>query len=108
MDQLFIKEGQDRHSAHRGTCSQDRLLVRLANVIFLICLALVARSKVDDATIGKAVLLDVVLHDIIVLMGIDSDVCIMGKAEVHDVTKDTMNIRIAGNTMNDMVGQGVV
>jgi hypothetical protein len=40
----------------------------LANVIPLISQAFVARSEVDDATIGEAVLLDVMLHDMIVLL----------------------------------------
>ena len=69
---------------------------------------LISVGKVDDAAIGEAVFLDVVLHNQIIPMGVDADVCIMGKAEVHDVTKDTMNIRIAGNTMNDMIGLYIV
>ena len=51
--------------------------MRLVYVIFLICQAFVARCEVDDATIGKAVLLDVVLHDMVVLVGVDTDVRIM-------------------------------
>ena len=67
-------------------------LVRFANVFFLISQAFVAKSKVDDATIGEAVLgylwlrldhserarwrsactklHDVVLHDTVVLEGV--------------------------------------
>ena len=75
---------------------------------FLISHALISVSKVDDATIGEAVLLDVVLHDTIIFMSIDSDVCIMREAEVHDIAKDAVNIWITGYTMNDMVGQCVV
>ena len=39
----------------------------------------------DDAAIGEAVLLDVVLHDTIILMGIDADVGIVREAKVDDV-----------------------
>ena len=49
----------------------------------LISEALIAISKVDDAAIGEAVLLDVVLHDTIIFMSIDSDVCIMRETEQH-------------------------
>ena len=70
--------------------------------------ALISVSKVDDTALGEAVLLDVVLHDTVVLMGIDSDVYIMRETEVHDIAKDAVNIWITGYTMNDMVGQGVV
>jgi hypothetical protein len=41
---------------------------------FLICKALIAICQIDDAKIGEAVLLDVVLHNQIILMGIDADV----------------------------------
>ena len=80
-----------------------RIVIKL-----LISHALISVSKVDDAAIGEAVLLDVVLHDTIIFMSIDSDVCIMRETEVHDIVKDAMNIWITGYTMNDMVGQGVV
>ena len=65
-------------------------------------------SNVDDAAIGEAVLLDIVPHDSILLMGIYADVCIMRETEVHDVTEDAVNVRIAGNTVNDMIGLCVI
>ena len=51
---------------------------------------------------------DVVLHDEVVLMGVDADVCIMREAEVHDVAEDAVNVRVAGDTMNDMIGLYVI
>ena len=75
---------------------------------FLISQTLVAINEVNDATIGEAVLLDVMLHDKVVLVGIDADVCIMGEAEVHDVAEDAVNIRVAGNAMYDMIGFYVI
>ena len=53
-------------------------------------------------------LLDVVLHDSIVPMGIYANVCILREAESHDVTEDTVNIREAGNTVYDMIGLYVI
>lgn len=43
------------------------------------------------------------LNDGIVTMCVNSDICIMGEAEVHDIVEDAMHIRAAGNTMNDMI-----
>jgi hypothetical protein len=68
----------------------------------------VAIGQADDATIGKAVLHNVVLHDMVVFMGIDADVRIMRKAEIHDVAEDSMGIGNAGNTMNHMIRKGIV
>ena len=53
-------------------------------------------------------LLDVVLHDTVILMGIDTNVFIMREAEVHDIAKDAMSIRVAGYTMYDVIGLYVV
>ena len=53
-------------------------------------------------------LLDVVQHNPIILMGVDPDVCIMREAEVHDVAEDAVNVRVAGDTMNDMIGLYVI
>ena len=50
-------------------------------------------------------LLDVVLHDKVVLVGVDTDICITREAEIHDVAEDAVNIRIAGNAMDDVIGQ---
>ena len=86
----------------------DSPSVRLANNNFLISQALVAIGEVDNATIGEAVLLDVVLHDMVVLVSVDTDVCITREAEVHDVAEDAVNVRITGNAMDDMIGSYVV
>ena len=75
---------------------------------FLISKSLVARSEVDDATIGEAMLLYVVLHDKVVLVGVDADVCISREAEVHDVAEDAVDIRITGNAMDDVIRLDVI
>ena len=48
------------------------------------------------------------LHDTVILVGIDTDVCIMRETEVHDRTENAVNVRIAGNTMDDMMGLYVI
>ena len=58
----------------------------------------------DDAAVCESMLQYVVLHDMIVLMGVNADVALMGKTEVHDAFEDTMSIREAGNAVNDMIG----
>ena len=63
----------------------------------------VTRWKVDNAAISKTVLCYIVLHDKVVLVGIDADVCIMRKAKIHDFFEYTMSLRIAGDTMDDMI-----
>ena len=74
----------------------------------LAALAAPSVGKVDDAAIGEAVFLDVVLHDTIIFMSIYADVCIMRETEVHDIVKDAMNIWITGYTMNNMIGLYIV
>ena len=61
------------------------------------CQSLIPRSKINNPAIGEAVLLDVVLHDTVVLMGVDANVCIAREAEGHDVFENTVYIRVAGN-----------
>ena len=58
----------------------------------------------NDAAVSKPMLQYVVPHDMIVLMGVNADVALMGKTEVHDAFEDAMSIRDAGNTVNDMIG----
>ena len=53
-------------------------------------------------------LLQVVLHDGIVTMRINPDVCIMGKAEVYHVAEDMMCVWIAGNTVDYMIRKFIV
>jgi hypothetical protein len=59
----------------------------------------------NDATIDKAVLLYVVLHNLVVTMGVYADIRIMHETEVHNTTEHSMNIRITGYTMNNMIWQ---
>ena len=70
--------------------------------------SLVDTLQVDDAAVGETVLQDVVLHDGVVAMGVDADVTVYGKAEVHDVAEDMVNIGIAGHAMNNMIRERVV
>ena len=70
----------------------------------LISKTFIAVGEVDDATIGELVLLNVVLHNQIILMGIDADVCIMRKAVIYDLAENAVNIRITGNAMDDVIG----
>ena len=57
----------------------------------------------DDAAVSEPVLQYVVLHDVIVLMGVNADVALMGKTEVHDAFEDAMNVGETGNAVNDMI-----
>ena len=58
----------------------------------------------DDATVSESMLKYVVLHDMIVLMGVNADVALTGKTEIHDAFEDAMRVRETGNTVNDMIG----
>ena len=58
----------------------------------------------DDAAVSESMLQYVVLHDVIVLMGVNADVALMGKTEIHDASEDAVCVREAGNTVNDMIG----
>ena len=58
----------------------------------------------NDAAVSEPVLQYVVLHDMIVLMGVNADVALMGKTEIHDAFEDAMRVRKTGNTVNDMIG----
>ena len=48
-------------------------------------------------------LLQIVLHDGVVTMCINPDVCIMGEAEVYHIAEDMMCVWIAGNTVDYMI-----
>ena len=65
---------------------------------------LVAVGKMDDATIDKAMFLDGMLHDVVVLVRVDADIAISFKAEVHDALEDTMRVGIAGDAVDHVVG----
>ena len=58
----------------------------------------------NDAAVSEPVLHYVVLHDMIVLMGVNADVALMGKTEFHDAFEDAMRVRETGNTVNDIIG----
>ena len=58
----------------------------------------------NDAAVSESMLQYVVLHDMIVLMGVNADIVLMGKTEFHDAFEDAMCVRKTGNTVNDMIG----
>jgi hypothetical protein len=41
-------------------------------------------------------------------MGIDADIRIVGETEVHDGAEDAMSLRIAGDTMDDMIRKSII
>ena len=43
------------------------------------------------------------LHDGVISMGIYSYISVSTEAEVHDITENSMLVRIAGNTMDDVI-----
>ena len=99
------------HTAHNTTVSLTLLcyINNERNFVFpLILIFVTQRHTIDDATIGKAVLLDIMLHDKVVLVGVDTDVCITHEAKIHDVAEDAVNIRITGNAMDDVIGFDVI
>ena len=51
---------------------------------------------------------EVVLHDSVVAVRVDADVLLVGKAEVHDVAEDAVDVGSARDAMDDVIGQGVV
>ena len=53
-------------------------------------------------------LLQIVLHNGVVTMRINPDVCIMSEAEVYHVAEDMMSVWIAGNTVDNMIRQFIV
>ena len=58
----------------------------------------------DDAAVSEPMLQYVVLHDMIVLVGVNADVALMGITEVHDAFEDAMRVGGTGNAVNDMIG----
>ena len=58
----------------------------------------------NDAAVSEPVLHYVVLHDMIVLMGVNADVVLMGKTEIYDAFEDAMCVGEAGNAVNDVIG----
>ena len=68
----------------------------------------VACNDVDDATIGKAVLLDDVLHDMIVFVRVYTQVRLCSRTELDDAVENAVNVRIAGYAVDDVIGQGIV
>ena len=57
----------------------------------------------NDAAVSEPMLQYVVLHDMIVLMGVNADVVLTGKTEVHDAFEDAMRVWGTGNTVKGVV-----
>ena len=62
----------------------------------------------DDATIGEAMLLDIVLHNMVVMVGVNPDIPFFGEGVFHDVMKHMMDIWITGDAMDDMIGLFII
>ena len=73
----------------------------------MISKSFVARQQIDDTAIGEAVLQDVVLHNLVVVVGIYADVLVVGETELHDAAKDAVSIGVAGNAMDYMIWNGM-
>jgi hypothetical protein len=80
----------------------------MVSSFLLICYSFAPRVKVDNPATSKTILLDVVLHNMVVPMGVYTDIAILGKTEVHDALEDAASFWNAGNTMNNMVGKVIV
>jgi hypothetical protein len=44
-----------------------------------------------------------VLHNLVIAMGVDTDISIARETEIHDGTEDAMYIRITGNAVDNVV-----
>ena len=75
---------------------------------FLAGQSFVAVGEEDDAAVGEAVLKDVVLHDAIVAVGVDTDVTVAGEGKLHDSVEDAVCFREAGDAVDNVVGLAVV
>ena len=53
-------------------------------------------------------LTEVVLHDDVVAMRVDTDVAVAGKGELHDANENAVRAMFAAHVVDDMVGEGVV
>ena len=51
---------------------------------------------------------EVVLHDDVVAMRVDTDVAVAGKGELHDANENAVRAMFAAHAVDDMVGEGVV
>ena len=81
---------------------------KLQRVDFLVGQSFVAVGEENDTAVGEAVLEDVVLHDAVVAVGVDTDVAVAGEGELHDAAEGAVRFRHAGDAVDDMVGQGIV
>ena len=57
----------------------------------------------DDAAILKTVLFDVVLHDMVVMVGVYAYIPVFGESVIHNVAKHMAHIRVAGDTVDHMI-----
>ena len=79
-----------------------------SSLCFLISQTFITIGEVDNATIGKAMLHDVMLHNFVVTMGVYANVWVVRETEVHDTTEYAMNIGITGYTVDYMIRPHVI
>ena len=67
-----------------------------------------AGGEVDDAAVGEAVFEEVVLHDVVVAVGVDADVAVVGETPFYNCTEDAVDVREAGYAVDYVIGESVV
>ena len=69
----------------------------------LVCQTLVAIREVDNPTTGKSVLLQIMLHDTIVTMGVNAERARLRESPIHDAVKDSVHLRQPGEAVDDII-----
>ena len=59
---------------------------------FLVSQPFITIGEVNDTTIGKTMLENIMLHDVVVLMSVNANVDIIIETKVHDVLENTVNL----------------
>ena len=58
----------------------------------------------DDAAILETLFLDDMLHDVVVLVRVDTEIRLCLSTELNDAVEYAVNVGITGNTMDDVIG----
>ena len=69
----------------------------------LICQPLIAHLGMDNAAVGEGVFGYEMAHDMVIAVGINEEVGLRSLAVTHHGIKDAMDMRFAGDTMNDVI-----
>ena len=96
------ERGNARSNAQERKRAAEGLLEALVGEAF------VAGGEVDDAAVGEAVAGEEVLHDEVVAVSVDADVWLTGCAEVEHSGEDAMDVREAGDAVDDVIRGDVV